>query len=190
MYGLKPIGTSRTTTYNSLDNLRILVRALHCRCRTDHLVKSHNHAGDWKEETHSHPPELTSQNDPAALPDRAPNQTSWAWAAGAASAGPWRRRRRRALFLGVPTGMPARHSGTGKEGGSQPGGVSRFSAAAVRVRWRIHCGGWEGGCRWVASKHQAKRVNSNSNSRASDGRQQQQLHTTNCILPMPMPMPH
>lgn len=133
MYGLKPIGTSRTTTYNSLDNLRILVRALHCRCRTDHLVKSHNHAGDWKEETHSHPPELTSQNDPAALPDRAPNQTSWAWAAGAASAGPWCRRRRRALFLGVPTGLPARHSGTGKEGGSQPGG----SPGSRQRRWEF-----------------------------------------------------
>lgn len=54
MYGLKPIGTSRTTAYNSLDNLRILVRALHCTVGAAPITSSraqeaHNHAGDWEE---------------------------------------------------------------------------------------------------------------------------------------------
>lgn len=85
------------------------------------------HAGDWKEETHSHPPER-----PRCLagPSSQPNQLGLG---GGASAGPWRRRRRRALFLGVPTGLPARHSGTGKEGGSQPGG----SPGSRQRRWEF-----------------------------------------------------
>lgn len=167
---------------------------MHCTalpvCRTDHLVKAHNHAGDSKEEIQ--PSARTHKSErPRCLggPSSQLNQTSWAWAAGPAPDHDAAAALYFSAFQRVAR-TPQREGRKRPAGGRQAARrVSRFSAAAVRIRWRIHCGGWEGGCRWVASKHQAKRVNSNSNSRASDGRQQQQLHTTNCILPMPMPMP-
>jgi hypothetical protein len=150
MYGLKPIGTSRTTAYNSLDNLRILVRALHCTVGAAPITSSraqeaHNHAGDWEEIQPSARTHKSERPRCLAGPSSQPNQTSWAWAAGPAPDHDAAAALYFSAFQRVAR-TPQREGRKRPAGGRQAARrVSRFSAAAVRIRWRIHCGRWEGG---------------------------------------------